>query len=187
MQLLILSAIDYLNSQQFNEKSQLDLYSCIQNIIKSLTNLKLSEEREVLTLLASNFLNYFSMMKGDSFNIRDKQMYDIFLWYKAKLPKGAKAKIWTARIHSLKNATIISKKTKPLGYYIHQHFKDKVFAVGISAQSGTYYSRMQQKPVKIKQEPIDSLEQSVKITKDYVYFNVKKLKLSGKISSHVID
>lgn len=177
----------YNKNHPFNDKSQLDLYSCTQNIIKSLTNLKSSEEKEVLTLLASNFLNYLSMMKGDSFNIRDKQMYDNFLWYKAKLSQGAKVIIWTATIHSLKNATIISKKTKPLGYYIHQHFGDKAFAVGISAQSGTYYSRMQQKPVKIKQEPIDSLEQSAKITKDYVYFNAKKLKLSSKISSHVID
>lgn len=175
----------YDENNPFNESSKKALKHCADLITDSLKNSTLSNE---IKLMASNFTKSLEMMQGNSFNIRDAQMYENFKWFKSKLPQKTKVIVWSATIHAIKQATQISDKIKPMGVFIHEAFKSNAIVVGFSAFSGHYYDRVKQKTIVI--DSVDGSLESLAFNTNSLkikYLNNNQLKSLDKISAKAIN
>jgi erythromycin esterase-like protein len=73
-------------------------------------------------------------------NERDRSMYANFRWLLSRLPNHSKVIVWTATVHAAKDLKYVNgfAGKVPLGSYIRRDFKDRAFALGFSAYSGSY-------------------------------------------------
>jgi erythromycin esterase-like protein len=119
-------------------------------------------------------------------NDRDRSMYLNFRWLLSRLPSHSKVIVWAATIHAAKDLSGVSglDGRVPLGSYIRRDFKDRAFALGFSAYSGSYAFVGQ--PVRqLSAAPETSLEfQSLaNRDSDTVYISLKQLRKLGPIQA----
>lgn len=92
-------------------------------------------------------------------NERDRSMHQNFRWLLAQLPPRSKVIVWAATVHVAKELSTVPEDERkvPLGFYIHRDFRNRAFALGFSAYSGSY--AMVGQPVRpLSPAPQDSLE-----------------------------
>jgi erythromycin esterase-like protein len=106
---------------------------------------------------ARNLAAALDMSASDAFNVRDRAMYDNFVWQRARLPRGAKVIVWTATVHATKRAVPGQEGRQPLGYFVDQQLGARAASVGFSALSGSY-GRQGQSPTALAVLPTPSLE-----------------------------
>jgi erythromycin esterase-like protein len=106
---------------------------------------------------ARNLSAALDMSTGDAFNVRDRAMYDNFVWQSARLTRGAKVIVWTATVHATKRAVPGQEGRQPLGYFIDQQLGARAASVGFSAVSGSY-GRQGQSPTALDVPSPQSLE-----------------------------
>ena len=177
----------YDDANPYNESEKKLLKQCAIQIILRLEEQQPSNKLNELKQLASNFSSYLTMLDGNNFNVRDKQMFDNLLWLYKQLEKNDKIIIWTANIHALKEASQISSKIKPMGNLIYNYFRDQSFAVGITASAGKYYNRFNRSNAKINFKNSKSLEAQTLNTNHNVYLDTKTLQALSTTNSIILN
>lgn len=125
-----------------------------------------------------DFTKKEQVLKWD--NDRDRSMFLNYEWLRSQLPAKSKIIIWAATVHAAKDLSGIQGGAVgrvPLGSYIHEELKDKVFSLGFSAYSGEYAFVHQ--PVKrLSDAPPSSLEAQVfaHTDSDTVYLSLEQLR-----------
>ena len=124
----------------------------------------------------------------ESFNARDRAMYQNFQWWMSRLPSGSKVIVWTATNHAAKDLSAVpgQEALVSLGSYIHREFKSRAFALGFSAYSGSY-ARVGQPPREWAIAPETSLEGQAVATgsSDMRYLNSDQLRKVGRVATRL--
>lgn len=120
----------------------------------------------------------------ESFNDRDRSMYQNFQWWMSRLPSGSKVMVWTATNHAAKDLSGVpgQEALVSFGSYIHREFKSRAFALGFSAYSGSY-ARVGQPLREWTIAPETTLENLTFATSssDMRYLNSAQLRKVGRI------
>jgi erythromycin esterase-like protein len=124
-----------------------------------------------------------------TFNDRDKSMYQNFRWWMSQLQAHSKVIVWTANNHASKDLSGVPTREKfiPLGSYIRREFKDQSFALEISAASGSY--AMARQPARLlTPSPADSIEGRAFANQsaDVRYFNEKEIRKLGSVPARPV-
>ncbi len=119
-------------------------------------------------------------------NERDRSMYLNFAWLRSRLPPHSKVIVWAATVHVAKELSTVpgDENRIPLGFYIHRDFKRRAFALGFSADSGSY--AMVGQPVRpLSLAPVGSLEGRSLAGRDIdtVYLSRGELRKIGPIAA----
>jgi len=119
-------------------------------------------------------------------NDRDHWMYVNFRWLLSRLPAHSKVIVWAANVHVAKDLSGVPEERGlvPLGSYIRRDFKDRAFALGFSAYSGSYAFVGQ--PVRqLSAAPDTSLEgrSFANRDSDTVYISLEQLRKFGSIGA----
>ena len=119
-------------------------------------------------------------------NERDRSMYLNFRWLLSRLPSHSKVIVWAATVHTAKDLSGVSgfDGKVPLGSYIRRDFKDRAFALGFSAYSGSY--ALVGQPVRLlSAAPDTSLEwrSFANRDSDTVYISLKQLRKFGSVGA----
>jgi erythromycin esterase-like protein len=119
-------------------------------------------------------------------NDRDHWMYVNFQWLLSRLPAHSKVIVWAANVHVAKDLSSVpgEEGLVPLGSYIRREFKDRAFALGFSALSGSYAFVGQ--PVRqLSDAPDTSLEwrSFANRDSDIVYLSLKQLRKFGSVGA----
>lgn len=117
---------------------------------------------------------------------RDRSMYLNFRWLLSQLPPRSKVIVWAATVHAAKDLNTVpgDESRVPLGFYIHQDFRSRAFALGFSAYSGSY--AMAGQPVRpLGPAPQGSLEGRSFADRDgdVVYLSRRELREMGPIAA----
>jgi erythromycin esterase-like protein len=120
-------------------------------------------------------------------NDRDHWMYVNLRWLLSRLPAHSKVIVWAANVHVAKDLSGVpgEEGLVPLGSYIRRDFKDRAFALGFSAYSGSYAFVGQ--PVRqLSDAPDTSLEWQSFANRgdsDTVYVSLKQLRKFGSVGA----
>lgn len=151
------------------------------------------EDRAMIESLKRRFARDFPEKSTKSadpdvtwWNERDRSMYLNFRWLLSRLPTQSKVIVWAATMHVAKDLSGVSglDGRVPLGSYIRRDFKDRAFALGFSAYSGSYAFVSQ--PVRqLSAAPETSLEGRSLADRDSdtVYVSLKQLRKFGLVAA----
>jgi erythromycin esterase-like protein len=120
-------------------------------------------------------------------NDRDHWMYVNFHWLLSRLPAHSKVIVWAASVHVAKDLSGVpgEEGLVPFGFYVRRDFKDRAFALGFSAYSGSYAFVGQ--PVRqLSDAPDTSLEWRSFANRgdpDTVYVPLKQLRKFGSVGA----
>lgn len=149
------------------------------------------EDRAMIDSLKRNFARDFPAKSAEGVdpevtrvNERDRSMYANFQWLLSRLPGHSKVIVWAATVHTAKDLSGVSgfDGRVPLGAYIRRAFKDRAFALGFSAYSGSYAFAGQ--PVRpLNAAPGTSLESRTFANRDSntVYVSRNQLRSFGAV------
>jgi erythromycin esterase-like protein len=119
-------------------------------------------------------------------NDRNRSMHLNFRWLLSRLPSHSKVIVWAATTHLAKDLSGVGgvEGIVPLGSYIRRDFKERAFALGFSAYSGSY--AMAGQPVRqLSVAPDTSLEGKAFAARDsdIIYLSLKELRKFGSIAA----
>jgi hypothetical protein len=120
-------------------------------------------------------------------NDRDHWMYMNFRWHLSRLPAHSKVIVWAANVHVAKDLSHVPEEEGlvPFGFYVRRQFKDRAFALGFSAYSGSYAFVGQ--PVRqLSDAPDTSLEWQSFANRgdsDTSYITLKQLRKFGPVGA----
>lgn len=121
-------------------------------------------------------------------NERDRSMYLNFQWLLARLPAHSKVIVWTANVHAAKTLNGVSGEegVVPFGSYVRREFKNRAFALGFSAFSGSY-ARTGQPVRQLSVAPSDSLEAQAFAGRESntSYLSLKELRKLGSVPARL--
>jgi erythromycin esterase-like protein len=119
-------------------------------------------------------------------NDRDRSMYLNFRWLMARLPAHSKVIVWAATTHVAKGLSGVSgdEGMVSFGSYVRKEFGDRAFALGFSANSGSY--AMTGQPVRqLNAAPEDSLDGRT-IADGESYVSLSELRKMGAIPGRAL-
>jgi len=127
----------------------------------------------------------------DSFNLRDKAMYDALRWHRARLPQDAKVIVWSATVHAAKSASPVAAGAGivPMGSYVHREFGADAAVIGFSALTGTV-GRPKQPPLELAPPQSGSLEARALAeasAADVAYLGPAELARTGRGTARALD
>ena len=124
-----------------------------------------------------------------SFNERDKSMYENFRWLASGLPRDAKIIVWTANNHAAKDLSGVPGQAGriSLGSYLHREFKGDAFALGVSAYAGSY-ARVGQPVRQLEPAADSSLEARAFASGDTStsYLDAARIRAFGRIAARPV-
>jgi erythromycin esterase-like protein len=139
-------------------------------------------------LMAMNLAAYLDM-PGDG-GRRDAVMADNVRWYLDRLPRDAKAIVWTASVHAATAAIPGgdgSAGREPMGADLRRAFGDSVAAIGIVATSGSYGSHGRA-PFPLAPAAPSLLEAGkIDAPAAMAYLDHRRLAAAGRVPSRVLD
>ena len=112
---------------------------------------------------------------------RDLAMYLNFRWLAERLPPHSKIIVWTQNAHVAKSAADAPDFAgiRSLGAFVHERYGERAFALGVTAQSGSYrYSRHDNKPLPPFAK--DALESRSGAGPESIYLGPARLRALGK-------
>lgn len=119
-------------------------------------------------------------------NERDRSMYLNFHWLLSQLPPHSKVIVWAATVHAAKELSSVAgdEKRVPMGFFIRRDFGKRAFALGFSADSGSY-AFVGQPARQLSPAPPDSLEARSFAGRDTdtVYLSARELRKMGPIAA----
>lgn len=97
--------------------------------------------------------------RAETFNVRDRAMYEAFQWHAARLAPGSKIIVWCATIHAAKDLRGIADAEAliSMGSYLHRDLGDRAAAIGFTAEGGSW-ARLRPPAKPLAVAPPDSLE-----------------------------
>jgi erythromycin esterase-like protein len=189
----------YTDDSPYGPKDKALILGCLDSIETGLTKTPSSAApfREYHKEMAESLKNLFgwdfrpNVPKGVDESIldrndRDHWMYGNFQWLLSRLPAHSKVIVWAANVHVAKDLSGVPgvDGLVPLGSYIKRDFKDRAFALGFSAYSGSYAFVGQ--PVRqLSPAPKASLEWRAFANRDSdtVYISPKQLRKFGSVAA----
>ena len=182
-----LSNWTYDDNQQYLD-ARAGLRECAVDIEKGISRQGKSERSAIAAIMVKNFRRHLDLSSGNSFNKRDKAMYDNFVWHQAHRPDRTKTIVWCATIHAAKNLSFLAPDRRPLGSFIHALQKDSAMAIGFTALGGSY-GRNKQAPTSLEPVTPESLESRTfeGARDDVIYLDHKQLAALGTISARALD
>lgn len=192
----------YSDDSPYSPKDKALILACLDRIATSLSQAPSSEVpfREydlamVASLQRSFARDFRENIPKDAdarildFNDRDRSMYLNFQWLASRLPAHSKVIVWAATTHVAKDLSGVSEEAGRIsfGSYIWRDFKNRAFALGFSAYSGSY--AMVRQPVRqLSIAPSDSLEGQTfaRRDSDIEYFNLRELRKFGSLPARLL-
>ena len=187
----------YDNDSPYGPRDKALILGCLDRVETSVSKTSLSEApfREYDLAMIESLKRCFSrdfpeeVQKGvdtgiQDLNARDRSMYLNFQWLVSRLPADRKVIVWAATTHLAKDLSGVPGEASraSLGSYLHREFKGQLFALGISAYSGSY--ALGRQPVRqLSVAPKDSLEAQAFANNDSEsrYFNLSQLRKFGSV------
>lgn len=122
-------------------------------------------------------------------NARDRSMYANFHWLLSQAGAHRKVIVWTATVHAAKDLATVpgSEHRISFGSFVHRDFAGDAFALGFSAESGTY-AMVGQPAQPLSPAPENSLERRslAASNDDPVYLSQDALKAAGRIPARAL-
>jgi len=140
------------------------LRECLTDIQAALAARPASKDAQEATFMTSRLL--LAVLgaaspgaRAESFNVRDRAMYDAFQWHAARLAPGSKIIVWCATIHAAKDLRGIADAEAliSMGSYLHRDLGDRAAAIGFTAEGGSW-ARLRPPAKPLAVAPPDSLE-----------------------------
>lgn len=177
----------YRDNQQYLD-ARAGLHSCALDMQASISRTASGDVDGVAKIMAENFLRYIELSSGDSFNKREKSMYENFVWHQSHNRDRRKAIIWCATVHAAKNLLSLGTNRRSLGSFIHALMDDNAATIGFTALGGEY-GRNIQAPTALARAASDSLESRAfdSTEDDMVYLNQQQLASFGMVSARALD
>lgn len=139
-------------------------------------------------LMATNLAAYLDM--SDDGGRRDAAMADNVRGHLDRLPRDAKAIVWTASVHAATGALPAGdggSEPEPMGASLRRAFGDSVAAIGIVAASGSYGKR-NRGPFPVAQATSPLLEAGkIDAPATMAYLDHRQLAEAGRVPSRVLD
>ena len=190
----------YTDDSPYGPKDKALMLSCLDSIETGLTKTPSSAVpfREYFTEMVESLKSLFGwdfrqdVPKGVDESIldrndRDHWMYVNFQWLLSRLPAHSKVIVWAANVHVAKDLSGVpgEEGLVPFGFYVRREFKDRAFALGFSAYSGSYAFVGQ--PVRqLSDAPDTSLEWRSFANRgdsDTNYISLKQLRKFGSVGA----
>jgi erythromycin esterase-like protein len=190
----------YTDDSPYGPKDKALILACLGSIETGLTKTPSSAApfREYYTEMVESLKSLFgwdfrqNVPKGVDESIldrndRDHWMYVNFQWLLSRLPAHSKVIVWAANVHIAKDLSGVPGEVSlvPFGFYVRRDFKDRAFALGFSAYSGSYAFVGQ--PVRqLSDAPDTSLEWRSFANRgdsDTVYVSLKQLRKFGSVGA----
>jgi erythromycin esterase-like protein len=187
-EILRLTNWQYDDQSPYDDATRKRLRSCLNAIEGNAAKQPSNDTAAITSLLARNLSGYLDMSSGNGFNVRDRAMFDNFVWHRAHMPSSAKIIVWCATVHAAKDGRPISNELVPMGSYIHQSVGNDAAAIGFTALTGSY-GRMGHVPTEMPAASADSLEAKAfaNSTDDIRYIDNMQLKQYGAVTARPID
>lgn len=131
------NAGEYDDAHPFDAVAMFQLRACLQDIHERLTTMKPHAPSGV-SAMAESYANYLEFADGGQPSLRDRAMYDNFVWIRGHWPQDTRIVIWCASVHAAKTLEQVNPTIRPLGSYIHGALGAGAAAIGFSALGGSY-------------------------------------------------
>jgi erythromycin esterase-like protein len=182
---------EYTRESPYDEGTLERLRSCARAVENSLPRESHDATAARNIVLAFNLSKFFQFQNATGMPdapLRDKTMYENFVWYqKTHWPAGTKIIVWTATIHGAKQSLPPGAET--MGSRLHQLLGNRLAVIGFSAFSGSY-GRQTQSPKQLSAALQNSLEARVlsdSAGNDLRYIDSARLRQMGSISARVLS
>ena len=76
--------------------------------------------------------------RGRGWETRERQMAQLFRWYRERTPGVSKVIVWTANVHATRSAEVVGVTVRPFGDELHAELGDKLAAIAFTALGGEY-------------------------------------------------
>lgn len=176
---------DFDDLHPYDDPARAELRGCLKDIQSAISLLPPDDQHDAEEQMANSLARYLDMSSTDSFNVRDRAMYENFLWQR-KRATGSKSIIWCATTHATKRPAPFPAGRLPLGTHLYSALGEKVESVAFTAIGGTY-GRPGKKIESLESPPAHSLEAKTTIeAEELVYLNATALHKLGRIESRAL-
>lgn len=163
------------------------LLSCVEAATKAL-DAQTSLSPELLGERRHSLGNLTRYLAADNLPLaartveRDHVMADNFSAFMSRQPPQTKVIVWTHNVHAARNASWEPRyQSSPnLGALITRNYRDRAFALGITARSGDYrWARKTVKPIPVPPPGALELQNSAKTGNTSTFLDAKVLRRAG--------
>ncbi|WP_156458973.1 erythromycin esterase family protein [Rhodanobacter sp. Root480] len=128
---------EYDDTHSFDASALKQLRGCLGDIRTKL-GAKDAKPSPALIAMADSYTRYLDFAGVDPLGLRDRAMYQNFVWIRAHWPANMRIVVWCASVHAAKTLDDVKPSVRPLGSYLTESLGDRAAAIGFSALGGSY-------------------------------------------------
>lgn len=176
---------DYDDAHPLDDAAQARLRACIDAVRAAAGA---SDGAPALARMADAYGRYLDMaMTGDG-DVRERAMFDLLMWHRARWPPGTKIVVWCATVHGAKALHGVAPSMRPMGADVHARFGRRAAVIGFTALSGAFGHGGANPPLRLRDLPPVALEQRMLgENADMRYLDAKRLAKLGIIAARPIN
>jgi erythromycin esterase-like protein len=128
---------EYDDTHPFDAGALKQLRGCLGDVRKKL-GAKGAKPSPALIAMADSYARYLDFAGVDPLGLRDRALYQNFVWIRAHWPANTRIVVWCASVHAAKTLEGVRPGVRPLGSYLAESLGDRASALGFSALGGSY-------------------------------------------------
>lgn len=145
----------YDDAHPFDDAAQARLRACVDAVREAAGA---SGGDTALARMAEAYGRYLDMaMSGDG-DVRERAMFDLLMWHRARWPPGTKLLVWCATVHGAKALHNVAPAMRPMGADLHARFGKRAAVIGFTALSGAFGQGGAHPPLRLREAPPLALE-----------------------------
>jgi erythromycin esterase-like protein len=175
----------YDDAHPFDDAAQARLRACIDEIRAAAGA---AGEEAAVARMADAYGRYLDMaMSGDG-DVRERAMFDLLMWHRARWPPGTKILVWCATVHGAKALHGVAPSMRPMGADVHARFGRRAAVIGFTALSGAFGPGGANPPLRLRDLPPEALEPTMLDgAADVRYLDAKRLAKLGVAAARPIN
>jgi erythromycin esterase-like protein len=176
---------DYDDAHPLDDAAQARLRACIDAIRAAAGA---ASEKTAVARMADAYGRYLDMaMTGDG-DVRERAMFDLLMWHRARWPSGTKIVVWCATVHGAKGLHGVAPSMRPMGADVHARFGKRAAVIGFTALSGAFGHGGANPPLRLRDMPPEALEpRMLDVAADVRYLDAKRLAKLGIAAARPIN
>jgi erythromycin esterase-like protein len=175
----------YDDAHPFDDAARARLRACIDEIRAAAGA---AGEEAAVARMADAYGRYLDMaMSGDG-DVRERAMFDLLMWHRARWPPGTKILVWCATVHGAKALHGVAPSMRPMGADVHARFGRRAAVIGFTALSGAFGPGGANPPLRLRDLPPEALEPTMLDgAADVRYLDAKRLAKLGVAAARPIN
>lgn len=175
----------YDDAHPFDDAAQTRLRACIDAVREAEAA---SGVDTALARMAQAYSRYLDMATSGDGDVRERAMFDLLMWHRARWPPGTKLLVWCATVHGAKALHNVAPAMRPMGADVHARFGKRAAVIGFTAQSGAFGHGGANPPQRLPDTPPLALEtRALQKSGELRYLDAKRLARLGIASARPIN